>query len=99
MLSAPYHRIANAIITNHHIFSARTAADAAHLIAREGFDYVVTCKGLDDPFVGEPEWQGTFRADLVAARVPAFLEPVKLDNPKTLFSVWRVNRDKLNPQP
>jgi hypothetical protein len=99
VLSAPYHRIANAIITNHHIFSARTAADAAHLIAREGIDYVVTCKGLDDPFVGEPEWQGTFRADLVAARVPAFLEPVKLDNPKTLFSVWRVNRDKLNPQP
>jgi len=99
VLSAPYHRIANAIITNHHIFAAHSAAEAARLIARENIDYVVTCKGLDDPFVADPEWRGTLRADLVGGKAPDFLEPVALANPHSLLSVWRVNRDKLNLQP
>ncbi len=99
VLSAPYHRIADAILANHHIFAARTAAEAAALLAREKVDYVVTCKGLDDGFVAETEWQGTLRADLVAGKPPAFLVPVALANPATLFSVWRVDQDKLNLQP
>lgn len=99
VLSAPYHRIADAIITNHHIFAARSDVEAARLLAQEKIDYVVTCKGLDDPFVTEPEWQGTLRAGLVNGIAPSYLEPVKLDNPQTLFRVWRVNRDKLNLQP
>ncbi|NOT72013.1 MAG: hypothetical protein HOP09_12275 [Hyphomicrobium sp.] len=99
VLSAPYHRIADAIIANHHIFASRTDAEAARLLAREKIDYVVTCKGLDDPFVTELQWQGTLRANLVASRAPAFLEPVTLDNPATLFRVWRVRREALNLQP
>ncbi|MEQ1651771.1 MAG: hypothetical protein ABL897_04725 [Hyphomicrobium sp.] len=99
VLSAPYHRIADAIITNHHIFAARTDSEAARLLAQEKIDYLVTCKGLDDPFVSEPEWQGTLRAGLVAGVAPEFLEPVKLDNPQTLFRVWRVNHNKLNLPP
>ncbi len=98
VLSAPYHRISSAIITNHKIFAARSAGEAAALIAREGIDYVVTCKGLDDPFVAEPEWQGTLRADLVSGSPPAFLIPVALANPQTLFNVWRVDKARLNPQ-
>ena len=90
---------ANAIITNHHIFAAHSAAEAARLIARENIDYVVTCKGLDDPFVADPEWRGTLRADLVGGKAPDFLEPVALANPHSLLSVWRVKRDKLNLQP
>ena len=62
-------------------------------------DYVVTCKGLDDPFAGEADWVGTLRANLVAGQPPAFLEPVALDNPATLFKVWRVAKDRLNLQP
>lgn len=99
VLSAPYHRIADAIITNQRIFAARVPADAARLLARENVDYVVTCKGLDDPFVGEAEWLGTLRANLVAGQPPAFLEPVALDNKASLFRVWRVAKDKLNLQP
>ena len=99
VLSAPYHRIADAIISNHHIFAAKSPAEAAALLLREKVDYVVTCKGLDDPFVTDPQWQGTLRAHLVAGKAPAFLEPVTLSNPKTLFHVWRVDRDKLNPRP
>jgi hypothetical protein len=99
VLSAPYHRIADAIITNHHIFAARDASQAATLLAREKIDYVVTCKGLDDGYISDPEWRGTLRADMVAGNAPAFLEPVTLSNPKSLFSVWRVNAAKLNPQP
>lgn len=99
VLSAPYHRIANAIITNHEIFAARSPEAAAKLLARENIDYVVTCKGLDDPFVNDLEWQGTLRADLVHGHPPSYLEPVKLANPHTLFSVWRVKREALNLQP
>jgi hypothetical protein len=91
VMSAPYHRIADAIITNHHIFAARVAARAAELLHKEKIDYVVICKGLDAPFVASPEWAGTLRADLVAGRAPAFLTPVPLSNPSSQFSVWRVN--------
>lgn len=99
VLSAPYHRIAGAIIANHHIFAARTPDEARKVLEREKIDYVVTCKGLDDPFVDSDDWKGTLRADLVHGKAPAYLEPVALANPATLFSVWRVNRAKLNPQP
>lgn len=98
-LSAPYHRIADAIIANHNIFAARTPEVAAQILAREQVDYVVTCKGLDDPFIDSDEWRGTLRADLVHGKAPSYLERVTLANPATLFSVWRVDRTKLNPQP
>ncbi len=91
VLSAPYHRIADAIITNHHIFAARDAALAADLLRKEKIDYVVICKGLDAPFVTTAEWAGTLRADLVAGRAPQFLTPVPLANPASQMSVWRVN--------
>mgnify|MGYP001182275296 CR=1 FL=1 len=91
VLSAPYHRIADAIIANHHIFSARSPHEAAQILKDRKVSYVVTCSGLDDPFVSEPEWRGTLRADLVGGRGPAFLVPVPLANPDSLFKVWRVD--------
>lgn len=94
-LSAPYHRIANAIIANHHIFAAHSAPQAAALLRTWNVDYVVTCSGLDDPFVSAPQWQKTLRADLVAGAAPAFLLPVQLSNPNSLFKVWRVDRSQL----
>jgi len=102
VLSAPYHRIADAILANHKIFAAKTPEAAAGLLAREGIDYVVTCRGLDDPYVGEPKWQGTFRADLVAGRAPAFLTRVPLANPRSIYSVWKVDKAQLaavSPRP
>ncbi len=90
VLSAPYHRIADSIIANHNIFAARTADEAARNIARTKIDYIVTCRGLDDPYVAAPQWQGTLRADLVAGKAPAFLVPVPLAEPHSMFKVWRV---------
>ncbi len=90
VLSAPYHRIADAIIINHHIFAARDAQTAADLLRKEKIDYVVICRGLDAPFVSGPEWSGTLRADLVAGRAPDFLEAVPLADPASPFSVWRM---------
>lgn len=95
VLSAPYHRIADAIIANHKIFAATTPAEAAALLEREGVDYVVTCRNLDDPYVGEAQWRGTLRARLVASQAPDYLVPVALGNSQTLFKVWRVDRAKL----
>ena len=99
VLSAPYHRIADAIIANHHIFAARTPDEARKIIAREQVDYVMTCKGLDDPFIDSDEWKGTLRADLVHGIAPDFLQRVTMPNPKTLYSVWRVDKSKVNPLP
>lgn len=90
VLSAPYHRIAAAIIANDRLFAAKSADDAKAILDRESIDYVVTCRGMEDAFVGTPEWAGTLRAGLVAGRVPSFLKPVALSNPATLFKAWRV---------
>lgn len=89
-LSAPYHRIADAIITNHRIFAAQNLVDAARLLRQEKVDYVVTCRGLDAPFVTSPEWTGSLRAQLVLGTAPAYLERVPLANRSSQFSVWRV---------
>jgi hypothetical protein len=94
-LSAPYHRIGRAIIANHRIFSARTPEAAATVLTAEKIDYVLTCRGLDDPYVGDAEWIGTLRADLVGGRPPAFLVPIALPNPDSQYKVWRVDRTKL----
>ena len=95
VLSAPYHRIADSIIANHKIFSARSADEAAQFIAQVKIDYIVICRGLDDPYVAAPEWRGTLRADLVAGRPPRFLIPVSLANHSSMYRVWRVDPAKL----
>ena len=94
VLSAPYHRIADSIIANHQIFAARTADEAARVIAKTKIDYIVTCRGLDDPYVAAAEWQGTLRAGLVAGQAPSFLVPVSLADPNSMFKVWRVDPAK-----
>lgn len=96
ILSAPYHRMPEAIIANHKIFAARSDADAAAVIGTQKVDYIVTCKGLDDPFVAAPEWQGTLRAKLVAGNPPAFLERAPIANAQSPFAVWRVKPSKLH---
>ena len=105
VLSAPYHRIADAIIANYNLFGAKSEGEAAKIIAREHIDYVVTCEGLDNRFVTSGEWDGTLRADLTSGTAPKFLAPVALVNPQSLFRVWRVDRNQMdrtaeiNPQP
>ena len=99
VLAAPYHRIADAIITNQRIFASRDPSEAGALLAREKVDYVVICKGLDDAYLADPEWQGSLRANLVAGKAPAFLERLPLANPKSLYTVWRLRPETLNPRP
>ncbi|MCB1485718.1 MAG: hypothetical protein KDJ17_12580 [Hyphomicrobiaceae bacterium] len=96
VLSAPYHRIADTIIANHRIFAARDTKASARILKDRKVTYVVTCAGLDDPFVSEPQWRGTLRAALVANKAPPFLVPVPLDNPHSLFKVWKVDASALD---
>ncbi len=63
-LSAPYHRIANAIIANYQIFAAHDPAAAAAILKRENVDYVVICRGLDAPSASTAVWKDTLRANL-----------------------------------
>ncbi len=99
VLSAPYHRIGDAIIANHTLLASRSSDVARSVIAREGVDYVVICRGLDDPFVSSAAWKDTLRANLVANQAPEYLTAVPLANPNSIFRVWRVDRSRLNPQP
>jgi hypothetical protein len=98
-LAAPYHRIANAIIANYEIFSARDPQGAAAVLKQQHVDYVVICRGLDGPPSATPEWKGTLRADLVNGKAPAYLVPVPLSNPHSLYRVWKVDRAALNLPP
>ena len=95
-LAAPYHRIANAIIANYEIFSARDPESAAVVLKQQHVDYVVICRGLDGPPSTTPAWKGTLRADLVNGKAPAYLVPVPLSNPHSLYHVWRVDRAAIN---
>lgn len=99
VLSAPYHRIPQAIIANDRLFASRKPDEAANILKREKIDYIVTCKGLDGPFAENPEWQNTLRADLVNGKAPAFLERVPLPDPQSLFTVWHVRPERLSLQP
>ncbi len=98
-LSAPYHRIANAIIANYEIFSARDPQSAAIVLKQQHVDYIVICRGLDVPASTTPEWKGTLRADLVNGKAPGYLVPVPLPNPHSLYHVWKVDRAALNLLP
>jgi hypothetical protein len=98
-LSAPYHRIANAIIANYQIFAAHDPAEAAAILKRENVDYVIICRGLDAPSASTEVWKDTLRADLVNGAAPKYLTPVPLPNPESIFRVWRVDRGALNLQP
>ncbi|WP_414464460.1 hypothetical protein [Hyphomicrobium sp. DY-1] len=98
VLSAPYHRIANAIIANHLIFSAHDAKTAAALLKQEDVDYVAICDGLDKPLASSPDWKGTLKVDLVSGKAPRFLVPVALSDPHAIYHVWKVDRAALNLQ-
>lgn len=98
-LAAPYHRIANAIIANYEIFSARDPDSAAAVLKQQHVDYVVICRGLDGPPSRKPAWKGTLRADLVNGKVPAYLVPVPLSNSHSIYRVWKVDPAALNLLP
>lgn len=99
VLSAPYHRIPDAIIANHHLFASRDPSEAAAILKREGIDYITTCRGLDDPAVANDYWKGTLRAKLVAGEAPDFLVALPALDAAARYHVWRVNKAALSPRP
>ncbi len=96
-LAGPYHRMPNAIMSNHDIFAATDVTDAGRIIAREGIEYLLTCHAIDAALARRPDWQGTFRAQLVAGAAPNFLTKVQLARTGP-FAVWRVDRSQLPAQ-
>jgi hypothetical protein len=104
VLSAPYHRIAQAIVANDAIFRSRDDAVTETLLNQWHVDYVVLCRGLDYALVDGADAKGTLRARLAAETPPAFLKPVPLANAHSMFRVWRfapadAAQTPVNPQP
>jgi hypothetical protein len=98
VLSAPYHRIANAIIANHLIFSARDSAAAAAILKQQNVDYVAICDGIDRPSLKDPKWKGTLKTDLIGGRAPGYLVAETLSKAHSIYHVWKVDRGALNLQ-
>lgn len=98
-LAAPYHRIPDAILANHHLFAAHDMRDAQKILEREKIDYVVICADLDRVYAKRDEWRGTVRENLVNGKAPSFLTPVPLAAQHPKFTVWRVAPDTVNLQP
>ena len=99
VLAAPYHRIADAIIANHELFSATDPAVAAAILKRENVDYVVVCQGVDGPYKLNPAWKNSLRVELTQGVAPGYLSPVALANPTTTYRVYKVNRAALSLPP
>jgi len=66
-------------------------AGARARIARHGAEYVVVATDLPEMRLYASEAPHGFAARLIAGKVPAWLEPVDLDLPRTI-KVWRVKR-------
>ena len=90
VLSAPYHRIPNAILANNHILESRDDEDAKSWLQRERVDYIILCDGLDEPSADKQARRGTLRSRLIANDVPDYLARVPLSNPQSMYNVWRV---------
>lgn len=90
VLSAPYHRIPNAILTNNHILENRDDQDAKAWLQREHVDYIILCDGLDEPSADKESRRGTLRSRLIANDVPDYLVRVPLGNAQSMYKVWRV---------
>lgn len=90
VLSAPYHRIPNAILANNHILENRDDQDAKAWLRREHVDYIILCDGLDEPSADKESRRGTLRSRLIANDVPDYLTRVPLSNGQSMYKVWRV---------
>jgi hypothetical protein len=86
-LSAPYHRLNEAIALQASIWTATDMAEAERLIRSAGIRYVVTCAGLADPVADSRTDPPSLRVRLLKGEVPAFLEPLALPGltPVTAF--------------
>jgi hypothetical protein len=96
VLSAPYHRIAGAIIANDHILNGIDERSIAKLIKDTGIDYVVLCRGLDEPALRDAALKSTLRVRLLEGNSPAYLAPVRLAKPDSVMRVWKVNAQALS---
>lgn len=86
-VAAPYHRIGRSIADVHRVLYGSEAEAEARVRALGG-SYVAICPGLATGLV-KPVAKTGLRADLLAGRVPKWLEPVAFAGP-TPIRVWRV---------
>jgi hypothetical protein len=67
----------------------RLGRNAREIIARRGIDYVLICPGLSETTIYSAEAPNGFYKQLIAGKVPAWLQPVQL--PKDWpYKMWRV---------
>lgn len=87
VLSAPYHRIAGAIIAAHDILHA-SPAEAERRLREAGARYVITCDRYASTKPSRPDPADALQTLLFNGTPPAFLKPVTLGEP-TPLRVWR----------
>jgi hypothetical protein len=87
-VAGPYHRNQQGILDVMKGFRG-SVENAREIIARRGIDYVLICPGLSETTIYSAEAPNGFYKQLIAGKVPAWLQPVQL--PKDWpYKMWRV---------
>jgi hypothetical protein len=85
-LAGPYHRNSAAILDIHHAFRDRNPEVAHDVMRRHGATLLLLCPGMGETTLYEKD--GFYR-QLMADKVPAWLEPVTLP-PTSPYRLWRL---------
>jgi hypothetical protein len=87
-VAGPYHRNQQGILDVMKGFRG-SVENAREIIARRGIDYVLICPGLSETTIYSAEAPNGFYKQLIAGKVPAWLQPVQLPRDWP-YKMWRV---------
>jgi hypothetical protein len=87
-IAGPYHRNGDAILDVQHSFRSENPQVAHDVMVRHGATLLLLCPGLSESTIYASQAPKGFYKQLVAGKVPAWLQPVPLpkDSP---FLLWR----------
>ena len=87
-VAGPYHRNQQGILDVMKGFRG-SVENAREIITRRGIDYVLICPGLSETTIYSAEAPNGFYKQLIAGKVPAWLQPVQLPRDWP-YKMWRV---------
>ena len=90
-IAGPYHRNARQIVDVMRAWRG-DVANARATVERYRIDYVLICPNLSESTVHRAEAPNGFYAQLLAGKVPPWLEPVPL-SANSPYKMWRVRRE------
>ena len=88
-IAGPYHRNSQAILDVHHSFRAASPEVAHEVMKRRGATMILLCPGMAESTIYQARARDGFYVQLMAGKVPAWLEPVALPG-NSPFRAWKL---------